>query len=177
VRYGRDVLVRVAKLVFVATPRGEKGPRDSAEGAQDENECSVGHRFGTCGGGVAVDYVAGGERRNRDPVEACAGRSEDTDGFREQVTVFFLLEIEVVGKEGGVGDLHQLIIPIPHLAACVPEGTVHAYEVAPSLFLQCLFEIGAVHGIGTYDVEFGLEFGIQFVVPAYVVAKMQDRGL
>ena len=51
-------------------------------------------------------------------------------------------------------DVHEFFIPIPHFAACVPEGTVHAYEIAPLLLFERLFELFSTDRVRSYDVEF-----------------------
>ena len=51
----------------------------------------------------------------------------------------------VSGSKEYVGDVHEFFIPIPHFTSCIPEGSVHAYEITPSHLLQCLFEFLPAH--------------------------------
>lgn len=49
----------------------------------------------------------------------------------------------ILGCLGYIGGLHEFGVPVSHFAACVPEGAVHAYEIAPFFVLEGLFEIFA----------------------------------
>lgn len=74
-------------------------------------------------------------------------------------------------------DLHQLLIPIPHLAARVPKRPVHAHKVAPSLFSQGGLELFPSHRVAPLDVELGSQLFVQLMVPPDVVAEMEDCRL
>ena len=65
-----------------------------------------------------------------------------------------------VAREEGGKDVHEFFIPVPHFAACVPEGSVHAYEIAPFLLFERLFEAFSTHRVCSYDVEFVVQLGV-----------------
>lgn len=77
---------------------------------------------------------------------------------------------------GGVEDVHQFLIPVPHLPARVPERAVHAYEVAPSAVSKRALEVFSVHRVAPLDVELLAQLFVQRVVPSDVVAEVEDGG-
>ena len=83
--------------------------------------------------------------------------------------------VSIVGNGFGTcgKGVHQLGIPVSHFAAGVPEGAVHGCEITPFLLLQGLLEGLAAGGVRSDDVELFCQGGVEVVVPADVVAKVQ----
>lgn len=64
--------------------RGLRAPAKQPVSGEDEEESSVGDGLGACGGGVAVYDAVLCERFGVDPVEACAGGSEESAGAGQE---------------------------------------------------------------------------------------------
>lgn len=75
-------------------------------------------------------------------------------------------------KSGLTRYLHQLLIPVPHLAPRIPERTIHAHEISPLPLLQRSLEIFPAHRVAPFDVELFTQLFVQRMVPSYVVAQM-----
>jgi len=74
-------------------------------------------------------------------------------------------------------DIHQLVIPVPHLTARAPERSIHGGEVTELVRVEGILELLSVHAMASSDVELGLKFAVQLMIPLDVVAKMQHNGL
>lgn len=170
-RHGRNVLIRVFELRSVARAGGEERPGEGAEGGEEEEDGGVGDGFRARGGRVAVEDAVGGERAGVDPVEAGAGAGVDSAGGGEEGSGAGGSQMVRMGVGGGENrvlrgergmvremvsmDVHELFIPVSHLPSCVPERSVHPYEIAPSALSQRGFEVFPAHGVRSLDVEFG----------------------
>ena len=69
-------------------------------------------------------------------------------------------------------NLHQLLVPISHLASSIPKWSIHPDKITPSLFFQSGLEILASYRVRSNNVEISAQFRIQLMVPSYVVAKV-----
>jgi hypothetical protein len=74
-------------------------------------------------------------------------------------------------------DIHQLVIPVPHLAARAPERSIHGGEVTELVRAEGILELLSVHAMASSDLELGLKFAVQLMVPLDIVPKVQHNGL
>lgn len=68
----------------------------------------------------------------------------------------------------------QFLVPISHLATCVPEWSVNGEKIAKGLVLQSLDEFSARHAVRPLNVKVGFKGGVKIMVPFYVVAELED---
>lgn len=72
--------------------------------------------------------------------------------------------------------LHQLLIPFTHFTSCIPERAVNGNEISKFVLLQCQYEVLPLHAVTSDHPELVCDFGVEFVVPSYIVATMQEYG-
>lgn len=179
-RIGRHISKPVlcfVKPLNVARSGGKGREGEEAEGVDDQIDGCIGHGLGACCGGVAVDDASLGQIFDIDPVIASCARRVDLAGRREKVSMPIINLLSASSSSSQDSDLHQLLVPTSHLAACRVERSKNCIEVAKLLRFKRRLELLSSHAVTSLDVELVLQLRVKFMIPANIISAMQKTWL